>query len=169
MGEVGVFAPDERMELLDGEIVAMSPIGPRHAGTVNGLAADLFGQLLGRATIIVQNPVRLLPRSEPQPDLLVARFRRDSYRSAHPTAEDTLLLIEVADTSLATDRAVKLPIYARQGIVEVWIVDLAGDVVHVHTDPADGEYREIRTVRRGGSLTPTTLPGTAFAVDTILG
>lgn len=169
MGEVGVFAPDERVELLDGEVVAMSPIGPKHASVVDVLAEELVLLLARRASVRVQNPVRLPPRSEPQPDIVVARRRRDAYRSAHPTAEDTLLVVEVADSSLRIDRAVKLPIYASQGIVEVWIVDLAGDVVHVHTDPVDGGYRDVRTLGRGQRLAPVALPDAVLDVETVLG
>jgi Uma2 family endonuclease len=169
MGRVGVFAPGERVELLDGEIVAMSPIGPRHASVVDVFTEALFALLLGRVAIRVQNPVRLPPRSEPEPDIVIARRRRDRYRSAHPTAEDTLLVIEVADSSLDTDRAIKLPIYARQGVGEVWIVELTADVVHVHTDPVDGMYRDVRTVGRGGTLTPRELPDATIDVDTVLG
>lgn len=169
MGEVGIFDPADRVELLDGEIVVMSPIGPKHAGVVNRIAAYLFRRLDGRATVIVQNPLRLLPSSEPQPDLVVARFRRDFYQGAHPTADDVQLVIEVADSSLRTDRAIKLPIYARQGIVEVWIVDLAADVVHLHTDPIDGAYREVRTVRAGETLTPRVVSDLKLTTDEILG
>ncbi|MDQ3152407.1 MAG: Uma2 family endonuclease, partial [Actinomycetota bacterium] len=169
MGEVGIFDPADRVELLDGEIVTMSPIGPKHAGVVNRIAAHLFRRLDGRATVIVQNPLRLLPRSEPQPDLVVASFRRDFYQSAHPTAEDVLLVIEVADSSLRIDRAIKLPIYARQSIVEVWIVDLAANVVHVHTDPVDGAYREVRTLRSGETLMPRAVPDLKLTVDELLG
>jgi Uma2 family endonuclease len=169
MGEVGIFDPADRVELLDGEIVTMSPIGPKYAGVVNRIAACLFRSLDDRATVIVQNPLRLLPRSEPQPDLVVARFRRDFYQSAHPTAEDVLLVIEVADSSLRTDRAVKLPIYARQGIGEVWIVDLAADVVHVHTDPVHGAYREVCTVRSGETLKPRMVPDLELTIGEILG
>ncbi len=169
MGEVGIIDPAERVELLDGEIVAMSPIGPQHAGVVDAIAEQLYGKLIGRVTIRVQNPLRLLPRSEPQPDITVARRRRDFYRGAHPTAEDILLVIEVADTSLHTDQFVKLPIYARQGIVEVWIIDLPAEVMHVHTDPVDGDYREVRTVARGGSLSPVEIPDLRLTVDEILG
>ncbi len=169
MGEVGIFDPADRVELLDGEIVTMSPIGPKHAGVVNRIAEHLIVRLAGRATVIVQNPLRLLPSSEPQPDLVVARFRRDFYQSAHPTAEDVLLVIEVADSSLRTDRAVKVPIYARQGIVEVWIVDLAADVVQVHTDLADGSYREVRTVHAGEALKPRAIPDLELTTGEILG
>lgn len=169
MGEVGILDPGERVELLDGEIVAMSPIGPMHAGVVDGITELLYAAALGRVSIRVQNPVRLLPHSEPQPDVVVARRRRDGYRGAHPTAEDTLLVIEVAESSLHTDRAIKLPIYARQGIVELWIVDLAAGVVHVHTDPADDGYRTVRTARRGETLTPVAVADVVLPVDDVLG
>ncbi len=99
----------------------------------------------------------------------MARYRRDRYTSSHPTAEDTLLVIEVADSSLSTDRAIKLPIYARQLIVEVWIVDLAGDVVDVHTDPADGAYRSVRTLRPVDVLVPAAIEGVELSVAEILG
>ncbi|MBC8094067.1 MAG: Uma2 family endonuclease [Pseudonocardia sp.] len=169
MGRSGILAPDERTELLDGEIVAVSPIGPRHASVVELVTEAFYRLVLGRVSIRVQNPVRLPPRSEPEPDVVVARRRRDAYSSAHPTAEDVLLVVEVSDSSLAMDRAVKLPIYARQGVVEVWIVDVQAGVVHVHADPVDGLYRDVRTVGRGGTLTPTQLPDVTIAVDTILG
>ena len=119
MGQVGILGEDDRVELLDGEIVAVSPTGPKHASVVDVLTEQLYARLLGRVAIRVQNPVRLLPRSEPEPDVVVARRRRDAYRSSHPTAEDVLLVVEVADSPLVSDRAVELPIYARQGIAEV--------------------------------------------------
>ena len=169
MGEVGIIDPAERVELLDGEIVAMSPIGPQYAAVVDAIAEQLYGKLIGRVTIRVQNPLRLLPRSEPQPDITVARRRRDFYRGAHPTAEDILLVIEVADTSLRTDQLVKLPIYARQRIIEVWVIDLSVEVVHVHTDPVDGNYREVRTLARGRSLSPIEIPDLQLTVNEILG
>jgi Uma2 family endonuclease len=169
MGQVGILGEDDRVELLDGEIVAMPPIGPKHASVVDVLTEQLYARLLGRVAIRVQNPVRLLPRSEPEPDVVVARRRRDAYRSSHPTAEDVLLVVEVADSSLVTDRAVKLPIYARQGIAEVWIVDLAADVVHVHRDPDDGAYRDTTTARAGDVLTLALLPDVALPVADLLG
>jgi Uma2 family endonuclease len=169
MGEVGIFDPADRVELLDGEIAYMSPIGSRHAGVVNRLTARLVARLSDRATVIVQNPLRLLPLSEPQPDVMVARYRHDFYESAHPTAEDVLLVIEVSDSSLRTDRTIKLPIYAQQGIVEVWLVDLAANMVHVHTHPVEGAYREVRTVRRGEKLVPTAIPSLVLAAEDVLG
>lgn len=169
MGEVGVFDPDERVELLDGEVIAMSPIGARHASVVDITVESLFRQLIGRVTIRTQNPLRLPPRSEPEPDIVVARRRRDFYGSAHPTAEDTLLVIEIAETSLRIDRAVKVPIYAQQGVVEVWIVDLAADAVYVYSDPVDGAYRQVRTARGGDELVPVAIPDLRLTVDELLG
>ncbi|MBW0117805.1 Uma2 family endonuclease [Pseudonocardia sp. KRD-169] len=106
----------------------------------------------------------MLPRSEPQPDVLVARRARDRYAAAHPSAEGTLLVTEMAGSSLHTDRAIERPIYARQDIVEVWTADLAAEVVHEHTDPADGDCRSVRTAGRGAEL-----PVAAPAVDDVLG
>ncbi|MGH3566979.1 MAG: Uma2 family endonuclease [Pseudonocardia sp.] len=169
MGEVGVLDPDERVELLDGEIVAMSPIGPRHASIVDIINEVLVLTLARRAWVRIQNPVRLPPHSEPQPDIIIARRRRDFYRSAHPTAEDTLLVLEVADSSLRMDRAVKLPIYAREGIVEVWIVDLGADVVHVHARPVDGVYRDVRTVSGAQSIVPVAIPDLTLTPADLLG
>jgi len=168
MGRTGILGEDDRTELLDGEIVSMSPIGPRHAGTVDVLNRRFVLAVGERAIVRVQNPVRLLPASEPQPDLVLARPRHDFYIGSHPTAEDTYLAVEVADSSLATDRAIKLPIYARQAIPEVWIVDLAARRVHVHTDPVDGVYGTVRTLGPGDVLVPTALADVRIAVDDIL-
>jgi len=169
MGQTGVFPPDERVELLEGEIFYMSPIGSRHAGVVNALGEVLITKLAGRATVIVQSPLRLQTRSEPEPDVMVARRRRDFYRGAHPTAEDVLLVIEVSDSSLWTDRAVKLPMYARHGVVEVWLVDLAANVVHVHTGPSADCYAQVCTVRPGEPLIPSALPYLELTTADILG
>lgn len=162
MGEVGILDADVRTELLDGEIVFMSPMGTDHASVVDTIDDYLHERLQGRVAIRIQSPVRLPPRSEPEPDIVVARRRRDRYRSAHPTAEDVLLFIEVAVTSLRFDQLVKLPIYAQQGIVEVWIVDVTGRAVHVHTDPVDGAYRTVRTVTGDDPIVPTALPDVSF-------
>lgn len=169
MAEVGILDADARVELLEGEIVAMSPIGAPHASVVNR-ANRLFVQRLGdRAVVSVQHPLRLVPRSEPEPDLVIARDRADFYASAHPTAADALLVVEVSDSSLRKDRRVKVPIYARQGVVEVWIVDLAGQRILVHTDPVEGVYRQIRSAGPGEQLSPLALPELTIGVDEVLG
>src|SRR6266487_355884 len=124
MGDAGVFAPDARLELIEGEIVEMAPIGSRHAGAVKALNR-LFSRLVGdQAVVSVQDPVIIGDRSVPQPDLALLKPRADSYSGAHPTAADVLLMVEVADTTLPFDMDTKVPLYARSGIAEVWVVDL---------------------------------------------
>jgi Uma2 family endonuclease len=169
MSEVGILRPESRVELLDGEIVEMSPIGPPHSSVVNRMTRLLVQRVGEQAVVVVQNPLRLVPSSEPEPDFVLAAERADFYGSAHPTASDVLVVIEVSDSSLRRDRLVKVPIYAREWIPEVWIVDIGGGRVHVHTDPADGEYRLIRTAYRGEELRPTLLSSVMITVDEILG
>lgn len=169
MGETGILHEDDRVELIEGEIIEMAPIGNRHFACVNRLTR-LFVQRVGDSAVVhVQNPVRLSDLSEPQPDLSLLRPREDFYAGKHPAPEDVLLLVEVADTSLAYDREVKLPLYARAGIREVWIVDLAGEKIERHTDPTTEGYRRIEQVRRGETLEPAALGGLALPVDDVLG
>jgi Uma2 family endonuclease len=169
MGAAGILGEDDRVELLDGEIVEMSPIGPRHAGRVNRLNRLLAVGLGERAVVTVQNPVRLALRSEPQPDLVVARPRRDFYELGHPTPDDVLLLVEVAEISAAFDRGVKVPLYARAGIPEVWLVDLASEQVMVHRAPTEGRYADVRTLGRGDRLAPQAFPDLELSVADVLG
>jgi len=168
MGRTGILHEDDRTELLDGEIIAMSPIGPKHASVVERITRRLYRATGDEVSIRVQNPVRLIPASEPEPDVVVATGRRDFYASAHPAAEDILLAIEVADTSLKLDQGVKLPIYAEKYVVEVWIVDLQAGVVHVHTDPDGDGYRTVRAIGRGDELVPTAVKGVRIAVSDIV-
>ena len=164
MGDAGILGEDDRVELIAGEIVDMSPIRPRHAACVNQ-ANWLLSRHVGDAgRVSVQNPVRLGDRDEPQPDLVVLRPGPDYTRSL-PTPADVLLLIEVADTSLAYHRRVKIPMYARAGISEVWLVDLKGQVVLRYADPHEGAYRRTERVGRGQRLTALNLPGLEIAVD----
>jgi Uma2 family endonuclease len=167
MGKVGILAENDRTELLDGEIYGMSPIGPKHAMLVRRITRQLY-RVAGDMSIHVQDPIRLDPRSEPQPDLVVARPRHDEYESGHPTARDILLVIEVSDSTLALDRGVKLPIYAEQGIAEVWIVDVKAEVVHVHTDPEGRGYRTVRSLGIGDVLEPTTIENVRISVADVL-
>jgi Uma2 family endonuclease len=169
MARVGILGPDDRVELLDGQIIEMPPIGPDHAATVTD-CDDHFRRLFGDLVQVrVQNPIRLDKFGEPQPDVVLVRPRTDSYRSAHPTPEDVLLVVEVADTTLADDRRVKLPLYAQAGIAETWLVDLQHGVVHVHREPSPDGYRVIRTVRRGERLAPLAFPERELAVSDLLG
>ena len=146
MGEVGILGPELRTELIDGEIIEMPPIGHPHAGTVKYLANRLK-ETVGRGAVLsVQNPVWLDDYSEPLPDIALLRPRADDYRSAHPGPDDCLLVVEVADSSLAYDRDVKLPRYARAGISEVWLVDLTGRRLLIHRRPDAGRYAEATPV-----------------------
>ncbi len=125
MGEAGIFGPEERVELLDGEIYVMPPIGVSHAGLVTRLSAMIYDVIGRRAILTIQQPIRLADYSEPQPDLCVLRLRADSYFRAPATPEDVLLLIEVSDSSLRFDRTVKNPLYSAASVCEVWIVNVA--------------------------------------------
>ena len=168
LGEVGVLREDDRVELVDGQVVAMSPIGDSHAACVRRLNRLLTRNLADLAVIDVQNPVVLGARDQPQPDVTVLRPRADGYRQ-HPRAADVVLIIEVADTSLAYDRDVKIPLYARAGIAEVWLVDLDGARIEVYRTPSGDGYRDTRVLARGGALSPAAFPGVSVPVAEVLG
>ena len=169
MAESGILTEDDRVELIDGEIVEMAPIGRRHAGGVNRVT-DLFVYTFRDVAVTaVQNPVRLDEHSEPQPDVALLRRRADFYASGHPIPHDVLLLVDVADTSVAADRQVKIPLYARFGIPEVWLVGLDEDTITVYRDPSPAGYRTVLTVRRGESLAPLAFPDRLLAAADVLG
>ena len=169
MAEAGILGEDDRVELLDGEIVEMTPIGRLHSGCVGWLTCALSEKLSRRAVVWVQNPVQLGEHSEPQPDVALLRPRPDFYRRGHPGPEDVLLVVEVADTTARFDRAVKLPLYARAGMPEVWLVDLSRRHVERHSDPAAGLYRKVERIGAGGNLALPGLADVTLAVDDILG
>jgi Uma2 family endonuclease len=169
MLRAGILTEDDRVELLEGEIVKMAAIGSRHAGCVNDLNHALTVQLGPRAIIAVQNPIRLSERSEPQPDLAVLMPRSDSYRRSHPGPSDVLILIEVSDTTVEVDKDVKLPLYSLAGIREVWLVDLEVQRVEVYRDPSPNGYRSVRQATRGDSLSPLAFPDVLLSVNDILG
>ena len=158
MGEVGILKPTDRVELIHGEIVEMSPIGPRHAAFVNNLTQLLVLRLAGRAVVSVQNPVVIADDSEPQPDLAILGRRLLPYKEAAPEAADALLLIEVAETSLAYDCRTKLRLYAQAGVAEYWVVDAANETVHVHRDPGPDGYRDMRRVTGAATVSPLAFP-----------
>jgi Uma2 family endonuclease len=168
MIEKGILDEEDRVELIKGEIVEMAPIGIRHAACVVAFQ-ELFHELLGRSvTVSVQNPVRLPDASEPQPDIALLRGRRSSYNHRRPTAEDVLLVVEVADTTLATDREVKAPLYVQAEVPQVWLVNLEANMVEVYSEPAGGKYGKVVFVGRGEKLAlPGGLPG-EIAVDEVL-
>ena len=169
MLEAGILTEDDRVELIDGEIIEMSPIGSRHAACVTRVAT-LFIRLLGDAAVVnVQNPLRLSNKTEPLPDVVVLRPRADFYAQTHPGPDDVLLVVEVADTTLTYDRRVKLPLYARAGTPEVWIVNLPKGVVETYARPDGKTYSEIRKAERGQELVPLQLPALKIGVGDILG
>ena len=136
MAEAGILQPTDRVELVEGEVVEMSPIGDRHAMAVNR-ATMVFARGLGDKVVVsVQNAVRIDRYNEPQPDVVLIRPREDFYGVRHPRPDDVVLLIEVADTTVRYDRNVKVPIYARSGIPEIWIVDLNKEVIHIYRGPS---------------------------------
>lgn len=159
MAEAGLFAPDERVELVDGEIVDMPPIGSRHAATAAQLADLLTAAVGNHAMVRTQWPVRLSDDTEVQPDLSVVRAREDYYRTRHPVAADVLLLVEVSDSTLRYDREVKVSLYARCGIPEVWIVDLHGEQIHFYLTPAEGRYVTVSASDAPGETAIEALAG----------
>lgn len=167
MGRAGIIDEDARVELVDGEILEMSPIGPRHSYAVARLAKHAEASVGDEVLLLAQSPVRLGERDEPQPDL--ALVRQGDYSSAHPTPADIFLLIEVADTTRAYDRETKLRRYAAAGVPEAWLADLAGALVERHSDPRGDIYRQVVIGRPGDSLTSTTLPDLTIPVDLALG
>jgi Uma2 family endonuclease len=169
MGEVGILTEDDRVELIEGELIAMSPIGSEHSGTVNALTRILVQTVGDRGVVAVQNPVQLDDLSEPQPDFAVLKPREDDYRRATPRPDEVLLIVEVANTSLAYDRAVKRSLYARHGIPEFWIVNLAAGEVEVCRVPTGDQYASIAHVGRDGILEPALLPGATIPVAALIG
>ena len=167
MAEAGILTEDDRVELIEGALVVTSPIGSRHAACVDRVAALLHDRVSG-AIVRVQNPVRLSDRSEPQPDLSLVRARDDFYAAAHPGAEDVLLLIEVADASVMYDRNTKIPLYARSGIREVWLVDLVANVVEVQSIPAGSGYSRAQRVERDATVVSAELPDLRIEAAEIL-
>jgi Uma2 family endonuclease len=166
MARVGILKPDERVELLDGEIVPMNPIGSPHAWCVNRLAGTFY-RFQDRVKIAVQNPLRLNDRSEPEPDLVI--LQPDTPESRHPEPPDVFLVIEVADSSIRVDRLRKLPMYARARIPDYWIVDLNADRIEVYRDPVRSRYRSITLFGRGDTINPLFAPDLAVDVTAVLG
>jgi Uma2 family endonuclease len=168
MAETGVLHPDARVELLDGQITDMSPIGPFHGGVTNFLNEFFVASAKGRWTTSVQNPVRLDDHSEPEPDLMLLKPSADFYRNRHPQAEDVFLLVEISDTSLERDQEEKLPAYARAGIAEVWIVDLNDQIIEVYRQPNFAGYGAKTILREGDKARPLSFPDAMVDVAELL-
>ena len=169
MAEAGILREDDRVELIEGEIIHMSPIGRAHLSTVDRLNHLLVRGLGDQVIVRVQGSIRLNVRSEPEPDLVVLRRREDFYATADAGPEDVLLIIEVADTSLAYDRGVKAPLYARNGIPELWLVDLNGERITVFREPSAAGYQRTFDVQGADRLSPQAFPEFVLTAGQILG
>src|SRR5207253_2047361 len=168
-GEVGILPEDSRTELIAGEIVVREPIGSRHAGTVNRLNRLWTSRLGERAVVQIQNPIELPKEdSDPQPEVTLLRPRADFYTAAHPVAADVLLLIEVADSTLAVDRRVRMPLYARAAIHEAWLLDLTADRVEVYRAPTADGYQQLVRLKRGQRVAPEAFPALIVGVEDLL-
>ncbi len=168
MASAGILSADDRVELLDGQVVEMSPIGNRHAASVDELTEQFVMLLADRVRVRIQGPVRLSDLSEPEPDVALLVRREDRYAGGHPRAEHVRLLVEVADASIEKDRSVKLPLYAQAGIPEVWIVDLGSKCIEVYRQSAGRSYGHRRTVKPGETLSPEAFPDAELSADAIL-
>ena len=168
LAEVGILGPDERLELIEGEIIVMAPIGPGHAGSVDFIGNLFVRRLDDRFIVRSQNPIHLDDGSEPQPDIVVARHRDDYFTVAHPTPADILLIVEVALSSLEYDRDVKAHLYGRNGVPETWVKNLPEDCIERFTEPGPDGYAQHTIHRRGETITPVSFPDLELAVADLL-
>jgi Uma2 family endonuclease len=168
MADAGILLPKDRVELIRGEVIAMSPIGRLHGAAVVRASNALFALVRGHALVSVQGAVRLDQYNEPQPDIVLLRLKDDFYASGHAGPNDILLIIEVADSSFPYDRNIKGPLYAETGVVEYWIADIQNDCVWAYSDIQDNAYGVTRQFRRGDSIEPKLLTGCPIPVDVLL-
>ncbi len=169
MAEAGILTEDDRVELIRGEIIEMSPVGRRHAACVRRLIR-LFSQRLSDCALVdAQDPVELSDNSEPQPDLVLLQLQNDFYEAGHPQAEDILLLVEVADSTVESDRDVKIPLYSENRISEVWLVDINAQCLEVYQQPSPNGYQNIQKYQRGQTVFLQAFPDVSFTLDEVLG
>jgi Uma2 family endonuclease len=169
MAEVGILDSEARLELLEGEIVEMSPVGVRHINCVNR-ATNIFAKRLGdRAIVSVQNPLQLSEYTEPQPDIVLLKPNEDFYAQKKISWEDALLVIEISDTTIRRDRDVKLPLYAKAGVAELWIEDLKRDTIFVYRNPGPKTYATSLEFHRGDSISIGAFPDLIFQVADLIG
>ena len=165
----GVFADGERVELIRGEIIKMSPIGRRHAACVDRCNYVFADKLGGKVVIRIQNPLALDNTSEPEPDVMLLKYQDDFYESGHPQPSDVFLLIEVADSTIDSDRELKIPIYAEDGITEVWLIDINNACIEIYRYPTAEGYTDIQKFYRGQNISIFAFPDVRIAVNEILG
>ena len=165
MDEAGIFHEDDRVELIEGMLIDMAPIGSDHAGQVIQLNAVLNTAFSGRVLVSQQNPIRLGEHSEPQPDVAILRLREDFYRTSHPQPQDILLLIEVSGTTARYDREIKVPLYARHDIPEVWLIDLQHKQLEIYRQPSADGYRQILRPAKDERISPALLADASLAIS----
>jgi Uma2 family endonuclease len=168
MVQARILTKNDRVELIDGEIVAKMTIGPRHSATVDRTARAFFTHAGASVIVRVQGAARVNLFGEPEPDIVLLRPRSDFYASGHPGPADILLIIEVAESSFEYDRAVKAPLFARSNVNEYWLIDLNENVLYRHLTPERNRYRTVRRYSRGQSLSPELLPGCVVSVDDLI-
>ncbi len=168
MAEVGILTPSDRVELINGEIIEMSPIGKRHAACVDRIARLCFERFGESVIVRVQNPILLNNLSEPQPDIALLQPRSDFYASGHPQPSDIFLIVEVADSSINYDQEVKIPLYSSSGITEVWLIDLNQNLVQVYQQPTPNNYQIIQQFQPKNTLSPLAFPEINFRVDQMI-
>lgn len=169
MPQAGILKEEERVELIRGEIVQMSPIGRHHAACVNRLVRVFTMELGNNVIVAAQNPVELDDYSEPQPDIALLEPKADFYASGHPKPGEIFLIVEVADSTIKYDREVKIPLYAEDNIIEVWLVDINEQCLEVYRQPSASGYQQIQKLQRGQNLSIQQFPSINFKVDEILG
>jgi Uma2 family endonuclease len=169
MGRAGIFSPDAPLELLEGVIYQMSPIGSPHAACVKYLNTLLNRLFSGKMLVGVQDPIRLNDFSEPKPDITLLRWRDDYYKTSHPTPADVLLVIEVADSTVESDRSYKMPLYAKAGITEAWLVNLGEECVELYAEPEGDAYQTVRRFTRGEAVAAHSIEKLKIGVSDILG
>ena len=165
----GILTSNDKIELLEGDLIKMSAVGPRHAACVDRLSEILRTAFGTAITLRHQNPVELSKVSEPEPDITILRRREDFYAQAHPAPGDVLLLIEISESTLKKDRGIKLSAYAKAEILEYWIVNLQDDIIEVYTNPTGNSYQTVRIVHRHETLSPVLLSAVILEADEILG
>ena len=168
MAEVGILGVEQRTELIEGEVIEMSPIGAKHSACLSKLADVLRDRTRKRALVRQQNPICLSDRSEPQPDVAVVKERQDYYAESHPLPSEIILLIEVSDSTLKYDRDVKIPLYAKVGISELWIANLEAQVFEVYRQPSETGYQQVQIYGKGEVINLQMLPDVAIAVNEIM-